>query len=200
MKTGRSTPTTSEGCTVPCAPDKPKEGSFKHKNRVLSPAKRVSFSISTEVHYIDASSKEQIDTYPFSRRHQRRQGSANFPQNISREGFGQIVEKTEYRNVPSCTPPLSANLSLPNERVTCEAQLRSGLTSSSQETIFSETLNAHSTCSAINLTEILYYDLTIDGHCRLNALSLGFDVQRFRAFSSARPLANAAMMIFSGFQ
>ena len=81
-------PTTSEGCKVPCAPDKPKDGSFKHKNRVLSPVnsgnnlvqlgsiesvKRVNFSISIDVHYIDASSKEQIDTYPFSRRHQRRQ-------------------------------------------------------------------------------------------------------------------------------
>ena len=73
MKTGRSRATTSEGHAVPHAPDKPKEDRFKHKNRVLSPAKRVSFSISIEVHYIDASSKEQIDTYPFSRRHQRRQ-------------------------------------------------------------------------------------------------------------------------------
>ena len=63
MKTGRSTPTTSEGCTVPCAPDKPKEGSFKHKNRVLSPAKRVSFSIFTEVYYMDASSEERIERF-----------------------------------------------------------------------------------------------------------------------------------------
>ena len=73
MKTGRSTPTTSEGCTVPCAPDKPKEGSFTHKNRVLSTPRRVTFSIPSEVHYIDASSEEHVDTDPFSRRHQRRQ-------------------------------------------------------------------------------------------------------------------------------
>ena len=33
-----------------------------------------------------------------------------------------------------------ANLRLPNERAKCETQLRGGLTSSSQETIFSETL------------------------------------------------------------
>ena len=77
MKTGRSTPTTSEGYAVPCAPDKPKEGSFKHKNRVLSPPRRVTFAISTEVHYIDASSEEHVDTDPFSRRHQRRRTKEN---------------------------------------------------------------------------------------------------------------------------
>ena len=90
MKTGRSTPTTIAGYAVPHAPDKPKEGavphapdkpkegSFKHKNRVLSPvnsgpnlaqlgsietAKRVSFSIFTEVYYMDAISKEQIECF-----------------------------------------------------------------------------------------------------------------------------------------
>ena len=73
METGRSTPTTSEGYAVPHAPDKPKEDSFKHNNRVLNPTRRVTFAISTEVHYIDASSEEHVDTYPFSRKHQRRQ-------------------------------------------------------------------------------------------------------------------------------
>ena len=34
-----------------------------------------------------------------------------------------------------------ANLSLPNENMKCDPQLRSGLASSSQETNFSETLN-----------------------------------------------------------
>ena len=78
METGRSTPTTSEGYAVPHAPDKPKEDSFKHKNRVLSPVnsgpnlaqlgsiesvKRVSFSIFTEVYYMDAISKEQIERF-----------------------------------------------------------------------------------------------------------------------------------------
>ena len=63
MKTGRSTPTTSEGYTVPRAPEKPPQNSFKHKNRVLRPTKRVNFSIFTEVYYMDASSKEQIERF-----------------------------------------------------------------------------------------------------------------------------------------
>ena len=61
METGRSTPTTSEGYTVPRAPDN--KDSFKHKNRVLRPTKRVNFSIFTEVYYMDASSKEQIERF-----------------------------------------------------------------------------------------------------------------------------------------
>ena len=78
MKTGRSRATTSEAHAVPHAPEKPKEDSFKHKNRVLSPVnsgpnlvqlgsiesvKRVNFSTFTEVYYMDASSKEQIERF-----------------------------------------------------------------------------------------------------------------------------------------
>ena len=63
METGRSTPTTSEGYAVPHAPDKPKEDSFKHKNRVLRPSKQVCFSIFVEVHYFDASPAEQAERF-----------------------------------------------------------------------------------------------------------------------------------------
>ena len=70
MKIGRSTTTTSGDYTVPRAPDSPtvprapdNKDSFKHKNRVLRPTKRVCFSIFTEVYYMDASSTKQAERF-----------------------------------------------------------------------------------------------------------------------------------------
>ena len=63
MNIGRSTTSTSEGYTVPRAPDELNKDSFKHKNRVLRPSKQVCFSIFVEVHYFDASPAEQAERF-----------------------------------------------------------------------------------------------------------------------------------------
>ena len=81
----------------------------------------------------------EISICPISstKTHRRQLASRRTGDPWIRNSTWNILIKTRWSRGRGWDP---ANLRLPNERAKCETQLRGGLTSSSQETIFSETL------------------------------------------------------------